>query len=76
MAARRLNVIAMAARDQLKTVFEALDDDDRVRIIVIRASGDHFSSGGDIKGFLEASPEHVSKLAWNIAAPAALLETP
>jgi 2-oxoglutaroyl-CoA hydrolase len=65
-----LNVIAMAARDQLKTVLEALDDDDRVRIIVIRANGDHFSSGGDIKGFLEASPEHVSKLAWNIAAPA------
>ncbi|MGL4242448.1 MAG: enoyl-CoA hydratase/isomerase family protein, partial [Beijerinckiaceae bacterium] len=29
-----------------------------------------FSSGGYIKGFLEASPEHVSKLAWNIAAPA------
>jgi 2-oxoglutaroyl-CoA hydrolase len=26
-------------------------------------------SGGDIKGFLEASPEHVAKLAWNIAAP-------
>jgi 2-oxoglutaroyl-CoA hydrolase len=32
--------------------------------------GEHFSSGGDIKGFLEASPEHVSKLAWNVAAPA------
>jgi 2-oxoglutaroyl-CoA hydrolase len=37
---------------------------------VLRAQGEHFSSGGDIKGFLEASPEHVSKLAWNIAAPA------
>ena len=32
--------------------------------------GEHFSSGGNIKGFLEASPEHVSHLAWNIAAPA------
>jgi 2-oxoglutaroyl-CoA hydrolase len=37
---------------------------------VLRAEGEHFSSGGDIKGFLEASPEHVSQLAWNIAAPA------
>jgi len=64
-----LNVIAMGARDQLRVAFEALDDDDRVRIIVIRANGEHFSSGGDIKGFLEASPEHVSKLGWNIAAP-------
>jgi len=36
----------------------------------LRATGDQFSSGGDIRSFLEASPEHVSKLAWNIAAPA------
>lgn len=64
------NVISMAARDQLRLVFEALDEDERVRVIVLRAEGEHFSSGGNIKGFLEASPEHVSKLAWNIAAPA------
>jgi 2-oxoglutaroyl-CoA hydrolase len=65
-----LNVVSMAQRDQLRLVFEALDADARVRVIVLRAMGEHFSSGGDIKGFLEASPEHVSKLAWNIAAPA------
>lgn len=65
-----LNVISMPARDQLRAVFEALDEDPRVRVIVVRARGEHFSSGGDIKGFLEASPEHVSKLAWNIASPA------
>jgi len=64
------NTISMAQRDQLKAVFEALDADDRVRVIVVRAIGKHFSSGGYIMGFLEASPEHVSKLAWNIAAPA------
>jgi 2-oxoglutaroyl-CoA hydrolase len=64
------NVVSMPQRDQLRAVFEALDEDERVRIIVLRAEGQHFSSGGDIKGFLEASPEHVSKLAWNIAAPA------
>jgi 2-oxoglutaroyl-CoA hydrolase len=65
-----LNVVSMAARDQLRAVFESLDADERVRVIVVRAEGEHFSSGGDIKGFLEASPETVSKLAWNIAAPA------
>jgi 2-oxoglutaroyl-CoA hydrolase len=65
-----LNVIEMPQRDQLRMVFEALDEDDRVRVIVLRAIGEHFSSGGNIKGFLEATPEHVSKLAWNIAAPA------
>ena len=65
----RFNVIEMPQRDQLRLVFEALDGDERVRVIVLRASGEHFSSGGNIKGFMEASPEHVSKLAWNIASP-------
>jgi 2-oxoglutaroyl-CoA hydrolase len=64
------NVINMPQRDQLRRAFEALDEDDRVRVIVLRAEGEHFSSGGYIKGFVEASPEHVSKLAWNIAVPA------
>lgn len=65
-----LNVVSMPQRDQLRCAFEALDAHDRVRVIVLRGEGEHFSSGGDIKGFLEASPETVSKLAWNIAAPA------
>ena len=65
-----LNVVSMPERDQLRLVFETLDEDARVRVIVVRSIGEHFSSGGNIRGFLEASPEHVSKLAWNIAAPA------
>ena len=65
-----LNVIAMPQRDQLRLVFETLDEDARVRVIVLRSVGEHFSSGGNIGGFMEASPEKVSKLAWNIAAPA------
>ena len=64
------NIISMYQRDQLRLVFESLDANPAVRVIVLRAEGEHFSSGGDIKGFLEASPEHVSQLAWNIAAPA------
>ena len=64
------NIVSMPQRDQLRLAFETLDEDARVRVIVIRALGEHFSSGGNIGGFMEASPEHVSKLAWNIAAPA------
>jgi 2-oxoglutaroyl-CoA hydrolase len=64
-----LNVITMPQRDQLRAAFEALDADRRVRVIVVRAAGEHFSSGGEIRGFLDATPEHVSRLAWNIAAP-------
>jgi 2-oxoglutaroyl-CoA hydrolase len=65
-----LNVIEMIQREELRMVFEALDEDARLRVIVLRAAGEHFSSGGNIAGFLQASPEHVAKLAWNIAAPA------
>lgn len=64
------NIVTMPQRDQLRLVFEALDEDVRVRVIVVRSVGEHFSSGGNIGGFMEATPEHVSRLAWNIAAPA------
>ncbi|EKS41132.1 MAG TPA: crotonase [Afipia sp.] len=64
------NIVSMPQRDQLRLVFETLDEDARVRVIVVRSIGEHFSSGGNIGGFMEATPEHVSKLAWNIAAPA------
>ncbi|MES2756515.1 MAG: enoyl-CoA hydratase-related protein [Pseudomonadota bacterium] len=64
------NIISMGQRDQLRLVFESLDENPAVRVIVLRSIGEHFSSGGDIRGFLDATPEHVSKLAWNIAAPA------
>jgi len=65
-----LNVVSMPERDQLRLVFETLDEDARVRVIVVRSVGEHFSSGGNIGGFMEATPEKVSKLAWNIASPA------
>jgi 2-oxoglutaroyl-CoA hydrolase len=65
-----MNTISMPERDQLRLVFEALDEHPQIRVIVLRAAGDHFSSGGFIRGFLEASPEHVAHLAANIAAPA------
>ncbi|MEM9168085.1 MAG: enoyl-CoA hydratase/isomerase family protein [Pseudomonadota bacterium] len=64
------NIVSMAQREQLSLVFDELDHDDAVRVIVIRTKGQHFSSGGDIKGFMQRSPEHVAELAKNVAAPA------
>src|SRR3984885_1096973 len=63
------NVVSMPQRDQLRLVFETLDEDERVRIIVVRSVGEHFSSGGNIGGFMEATPEKVSKLGLNISSP-------
>lgn len=65
-----LNIVRMPQRRQVAAVFRALDRDPRVRVVVLRAAGEHFSSGGDIRGFLEASPEEVSSLAENVKAPA------
>ena len=61
-----LNVVSMQQREHFREVFQALGTDDRVRVIVIRSAGKNFSSGGDIRGFLESTPEKVSHLADNI----------
>ena len=65
-----LNIISMTERNQIRRVIELLDENDAVRVIVLRAQGKHFSSGGNIPGFLERTPEDLTKLAWNVAAPA------
>jgi len=64
-----LNIITMEQREQLRVVFEALDADPRVRVIVLRSLGEHFSSGGDCSGLANASAEQMSRLAWNVSAP-------
>jgi 2-oxoglutaroyl-CoA hydrolase len=38
-------------------------------VIVLTGAGSNFTAGGDIAGFLEVSPEELSHLAWNVAAP-------
>jgi len=64
-----LNVITMQQREQMAAAFAALDKEPAVRVIVLRGAGEHFSSGGDIPGFMTQSPEHLSTLAHNVAAP-------
>jgi 2-oxoglutaroyl-CoA hydrolase len=64
----KLNRVSIAARDQLGRAFEELGADDSVRVIVLTGAGEAFTAGGDIAGFLEAEPEQLSRLAWNVAA--------
>ncbi len=65
-----LNVVSMRQREQLSAVFDELSRDRRVRVVVLSGAGDNFSSGGDIAGFMQATPEQVSRLAWFVAASA------
>jgi len=65
----KLNRVSIAARPQLAALFEELGLDADVRAVVLRGAGPAFSAGGDVAGFLRASPFELSKLAWNVAAP-------
>lgn len=65
----KFNRVSMLARDQLSELFRALDADEAVRFVVLTGAGEAFTAGGDIAGFLEATPWSVSQLAKNVAAP-------
>jgi 2-oxoglutaroyl-CoA hydrolase len=65
----KMNRVSMDARDQLASVFAELGAEDAIRVIVLTGAGERaFTAGGDIPGFMERSPEHLSRLAWNVAA--------
>ncbi len=64
----KLNRLPLPARGQLAAVFDELGADDGVRAVVVTGAGVTFTAGGDIAAFLEASPEELSHLAWNVAA--------
>jgi len=65
----KLNRVPLAARGQLAHLFAEMAEDEAVRYVVLAGEGEAFTAGGDIAAFLEASPEHLSRLAWNVAAP-------
>jgi 2-oxoglutaroyl-CoA hydrolase len=65
----KLNRVTLGARAQLAEVFAELGDDDSIRFVVVTGAGGAFTAGGDVAGFLEAEPESLSRLHWNVAAP-------
>jgi len=65
----KLNRVSMRARGQLAHAFAGLGADEAVRVVVLTGEGGVFTAGGDIAGFLEADPETLSHLHWNVAAP-------
>jgi 2-oxoglutaroyl-CoA hydrolase len=66
----KLNRVAIGARDELARVFDELGADPDVRVIVLAGAGEKaFTAGGDVAGFLERTPDQLSRLADNVAAP-------
>ncbi|WP_232511513.1 enoyl-CoA hydratase/isomerase family protein [Parageobacillus thermoglucosidasius] len=66
----KMNYISMLARSQFSEIFDELNKDDDVRVIIIKGEGTQaFSAGGNIPEFMEVHPEELSHLAVNVAAP-------
>jgi 2-oxoglutaroyl-CoA hydrolase len=63
-------VITWQMRQQMAKRFADIDADDQVRVVVIRSAGEHFSSGGDIAGFMEVDPVDFTDLGHNVTAAA------
>lgn len=66
----KYNIITWETRQVMAERFAEIDADDTVRLVVVRAEGEHFSSGGDIAGFMEVDPVDFTDLGHNVTAPA------
>src|SRR6266516_3117323 len=64
-----LNIITVSTREHFGAVFREIEANDAVRVVIVRGRGEHFSSGGDVVGFLKVTPEYISHFAVNVAAP-------
>lgn len=64
-----LNVIEYSQRIKMAEAMKNLDNDEDVRVIVLRAEGENFSSGGNIEGFMKETPETLTMLAQNVMTP-------
>src|SRR5882724_10704753 len=67
----KLNAITMAMRAEIVRFFNMIEDDERIRVVVIRgaAAGKGFSAGGDIPQFVEVPPRQLANLAYSMSAP-------
>lgn len=66
----RFNIVTMETRRLMAERFAEIDADPQVRVVVIRGEGEHFTSGGDISGFMEVEPYELTDLGQDITAPA------
>jgi 2-oxoglutaroyl-CoA hydrolase len=65
----KMNTLTVAMRQQFPAIFQALDADDAVRVVVVRgAGGKAFSAGGDVAEFLTLAPAELEQwgdtLSW------------
>ena len=67
----KLNAISMEMRKDIVRFFDMIEDDDRIRVVIVRGSGEGrgFSAGGDIPQFVDVPPRQLANLAYSMSAP-------
>ncbi|TCK22970.1 enoyl-CoA hydratase/isomerase family protein [Pseudonocardia endophytica] len=66
----KYTVVTWDMRQKVADRFAEIDADAAVRVVVVRSDGEHFTSGGDIAGFMEVDPIDFTDLGHNVTAPA------
>lgn len=66
----KYTVVTMEMRRLVAERFAEIDRDPQVRVVVLRSDGVHFTSGGDIAGFMEIDPIDFTDLGHDVTAPA------
>ncbi len=66
----RYTVITWEMRQIMAERFAEIDADSQVKVVVVKSAGEHFSSGGDIAGFMEVDPVDFTDLGHNVTAAA------
>jgi 2-oxoglutaroyl-CoA hydrolase len=65
----RMNTMTVAMRAEFPAIFQRLDADDAVRVVVVRgAGGKAFSAGGDVAEFLSLSPADLEQWGDSLTA--------
>lgn len=64
------NIITWETRQVMAERFAEIDADEAIQVVVVGAAGDHFSSGGDIEGFMEVDPIDFTDLGHHVTASA------
>lgn len=65
----KYNIITWETRQVMADRFAEIDADDDIQVVVVKGEGEHFSSGGDIAGFMEVDPVDFTDLGHNVTAP-------
>ena len=65
-----MNTIPVAMRNELRGLIRSLDEDEEVRVLIIRGAGDKaFSAGGDLSEFLAQAPAALEEWGDTLSCP-------